>query len=91
MPAGPVNKPALAFISVLRRSGMQRSSRVDYDAIAELYDSTPHQIGRPRAHSVFGRVRPVALDGATATFALNAGLCFLRIPFMSCSCGIHAF
>jgi len=22
---------------------MQRSSRVDYDAIAELYDSTPHR------------------------------------------------
>jgi ubiquinone/menaquinone biosynthesis C-methylase UbiE len=30
-------------MSVLRRSGMQRSSRVDYDAIAELYDSTPHR------------------------------------------------
>src|SRR6516162_8346115 len=43
MPAGPINKPALAFISVLRRSGMQRSLRVDYDAIAELYDSTPHR------------------------------------------------
>src|SRR3984893_14708424 len=34
-------KSVLAFMSVLRRSGMQRSSRVDYDAIAELYDSTP--------------------------------------------------
>src|SRR5262249_13987878 len=43
MRAGPLNKPALAFISVLRRSGMQRSSRVDYDALAELYDSTPHR------------------------------------------------
>src|SRR5271169_663197 len=43
MRAGPLNKPALAFMSVLRRSGMQRSSRVDYDAIAELYDSTPHR------------------------------------------------
>src|SRR5246127_1122533 len=41
--AGPLNKPALASISVLRRSGMQRSSRVDYDAIAELYDSTSHR------------------------------------------------
>src|SRR5246500_3959961 len=41
--AGPLNKPALASMSVLRRSGMQRSSRVDYDAIAELYDSTPHR------------------------------------------------
>jgi ubiquinone/menaquinone biosynthesis C-methylase UbiE len=36
-------KSVLAFMSVLRRSGMQRSSRVDYDAIAELYDSTPHR------------------------------------------------
>ena len=26
-----------------RKSGMQRSSRVDYDANAELYDSTPHR------------------------------------------------
>src|SRR5215813_12824756 len=43
MRAGPLNKPALAFMSVLRRSGMQRSPRVDYDAIAELYDSTPHR------------------------------------------------
>ena len=30
-------------MSVLRKSGMQRSSRVDYDVIAELYDSTPHR------------------------------------------------
>jgi hypothetical protein len=29
--------------ALLDRSGMQRSSRVDYDAIAELYDSTPHR------------------------------------------------
>src|SRR6516225_6047625 len=43
MPAGPINKPGLAFMSVLRRSGMQRSSRINYDAIAELYDSTPHR------------------------------------------------
>src|SRR5215472_16410763 len=43
MPAGPINKPGLAFMSVLRRPGMQRSSGVDYDAIAELYDSTPHR------------------------------------------------
>src|SRR6516165_4290980 len=43
MRAGPLSKPALAFMSVLRRSRMQRSSRVDYDAIAELYDSTPHR------------------------------------------------
>src|SRR5262245_19311550 len=43
MRTGPLNKPALAFMSVLRRSWMQRSSRVDYDAIAKLYDSTPHR------------------------------------------------
>src|ERR1700730_18920409 len=36
-------KFVLAFMSVLRRSGMQRASCVDYDAIAELYDSTPHR------------------------------------------------
>src|SRR5262249_61616118 len=43
MCAGAFDKPALAFMSSLRRSGMQRSSRVDYDALAELYDSTPHR------------------------------------------------
>src|SRR5580704_390008 len=43
MRAGPLDKPALAFISVLGRSGMQRSTRVNYDAIAERYDSTPHR------------------------------------------------
>src|SRR5262249_17003447 len=43
MRVGPLNKPALTFIALLRRSGMQRSSRVDYDALAELYDSTPHR------------------------------------------------
>src|SRR5215475_13909582 len=43
MCAGAFDKPALAFMSSLRRSGMQRSSRVDYDALAALYDSTPHR------------------------------------------------
>jgi hypothetical protein len=43
--------------------------------------------------------RPVApglrrgklLIAASATFALNPALCFLRVPFMSCSCAIGAF
>src|SRR6516225_1923302 len=30
-------------MSVLRRFGMQRSTRVNYDAIADRYDSTPHR------------------------------------------------
>jgi hypothetical protein len=28
---------------------------------------------------------------ASATFALNAALCFFRIRFMSCSCAASAF
>src|SRR6516165_4733193 len=40
---GDCPEAAPSIMSVLRRSGMQRSSRVDYDAIAELYDSTPHR------------------------------------------------
>src|SRR5215831_12039977 len=43
MRAGPLDKSALAFMSVLRRFGMQRSTRVNYDAIADRYDSTPHR------------------------------------------------
>jgi hypothetical protein len=43
--------------------------------------------------------RPVApclrrgklLTAANATFALNAALCFLRVPFMSCSCAHRRF
>ena len=34
---------------------------------------------------------PVALIAASATFALNAALCFLRVRFMSCSCATGAF
>ena len=37
--------------------------------------------------------RPVPLDltAASATFALNAALCFFRVRFMSCSRAIRAF
>jgi hypothetical protein len=35
--------------------------------------------------------RPVALDRASATFALNPALCFFRVRFMSCSCVTGAF
>ena len=35
--------------------------------------------------------RSVALIAASATFALNAELCFFRVRFMSCSCAIRAF
>jgi hypothetical protein len=31
------------------------------------------------------------LIAASATFALNAALCFFRVCFMSCSCAISAF
>jgi hypothetical protein len=30
------------------------------------------------------------LIAASATFALNAGLCFFRVRFMSCSCATGA-
>jgi len=33
----------------------------------------------------------IALIAASATFALNAALCFLRFRFMSCSCATGAF
>ena len=44
-------------------------------------------------------VRPIAssaivrspLDAASATFALNAALCFFRVRFMSCSCAHRRF
>src|SRR6516225_4356390 len=38
-----LQQPRPSIYVRLRRSGMQRSSRVDYDVLAELYDSTPHR------------------------------------------------
>jgi len=35
--------------------------------------------------------RPLPLTAASATFALNAALCFFRVRFMSCSCATGAF
>jgi hypothetical protein len=41
---------------------MQRSSRVDYDAIAELYDSTPHREKSldPELAAFLGERKPTA-------------------------------
>jgi hypothetical protein len=36
---------------------MQRSSRVDYDAIAELYDSTPHREKSADPEFIAGQAR----------------------------------
>ena len=41
--AGAARGAASGGRSVLRRSGVQRSTRINCDAIAELYDSTPHR------------------------------------------------
>ena len=77
---------------------MQRSSRVDYDAIAELYDSTPHRekSADPELIAFLAGRRPAAsltlldiawVHGDSAALPFASG----SLDFVSCQYAFHHF